>query len=119
MVFLFLRLIRSPCISKHHYILARLEHRKKQSITTRYLELYHAFAHKKWQSPANTTGDPNAPPNFFDPRKWTKPSKKDDDRTPIALFVVDEMPLQVNISGSQLCESDAKHSLVDSQKENR
>lgn len=64
----------------------------------------------------HTAGDPNAPSNFFDPKKWTKPKKRDDDRTPIALFVVDEIPVQVNTCNAQLGKkkTNAKHDdLVD------
>ena len=63
----------------------------------------------------HTAGDPNAPSNFFNPRKWTKPRKKDDDRTPIALFVVDEFPLQVNTRDAQPQEPTLNLKIVDGQ----
>lgn len=42
-----------------------------------------------------TDGDPYAPSRWFDPGRVTKPSKNGNDRTEIALFVTDEIPLKV------------------------
>lgn len=43
----------------------------------------------------HTAGDPYAPTRWFDPGRVTNPSKEDDGRTAMALFVVDEFPLEV------------------------
>jgi hypothetical protein len=93
--FPFLRLILSPCISKYHHIYARHKYRKRQPLR-RDTQSSTMPIHTRSGNVLHTAGDPNAPSNFFNPTKWTKPKKKDDDRTPIALFVVDEIPLQVN-----------------------
>lgn len=66
-----------------------------------------------------TVDDPNALSKWFNPDRVTKPSKDDDDRTAIALFVVDEMPLEVFSFETFKGKDHADYNSKDGQKSHR
>lgn len=77
----------SLCLVRHHKFTKRIQQQGAVRITMP--------IHTRSGKALHTAGDPYAPSRWFDPDRVTRPRGEDDGRTAIALFVVDEFPLQV------------------------